>query len=74
MPLMDQVRGAYTDTRVAGAVLSCAALLALVLSAMDSTVSCRMKWAGVQRKSAYAWRSELALAKWLNFLCVKDSA
>jgi predicted permease len=34
MPLMDQVRGAYTDTRVAGTVLSCAALLALVLSAM----------------------------------------
>jgi putative ABC transport system permease protein len=34
MPLMDQVRGAYTDARVAGAVLSCAALLALVLSAM----------------------------------------
>jgi len=34
MPLMDQVRGAYTDTRVAGAVLSCAALLALLLSAM----------------------------------------
>jgi predicted permease len=34
MPLMDQVRGAYTDARVAGAVLSCAAFLALVLSAM----------------------------------------
>jgi predicted permease len=34
MPLMDQVRGAYTDARVASAVLSCAALLALVLSAM----------------------------------------
>jgi putative ABC transport system permease protein len=34
MPLMDQVRGAYTDTRVASAVLSCAAFLALVLSAM----------------------------------------
>jgi predicted permease len=34
MPLMDQVRGAYTDTRVADAVLSCAALLGLMLSAM----------------------------------------
>ena len=34
MPLMDQVRGAYTDTRVASAVLSCAAFLALILSAM----------------------------------------
>ena len=34
MPLMDQVRGAYTDARVASAVLSCAALLALMLSAM----------------------------------------
>jgi predicted permease len=34
MPLMDQVRGAYTDARVASAVLSCAAVLALVLSAM----------------------------------------
>ena len=34
MPLMDQVRGAYTDTRVASAVLSCAALLALILSGM----------------------------------------
>src|SRR2546429_3117125 len=34
MPLMDQVRGAYTDARVASAVLSCAALLALILSAM----------------------------------------
>jgi len=34
MPLMDQVRGAYTDARVAGTVLSCAALLALMLSAM----------------------------------------
>jgi predicted permease len=34
MPLMDQVRGAYTDTRVASAVLSCAATLALILSAM----------------------------------------
>ena len=34
MPLMDQVRGAYIDARVAGAVLSCAALLALMLSAM----------------------------------------
>jgi putative ABC transport system permease protein len=34
MPLMDQVRGAYTDARVASAVLSCAALLALILSVM----------------------------------------
>ncbi|HYL62227.1 MAG TPA: ABC transporter permease [Candidatus Methylomirabilis sp.] len=34
MPLMDQVRGAYMDTRVASAVLSCAALLALILSAI----------------------------------------
>jgi predicted permease len=34
MPLMDQVRGAYTDARVATAVLSCAAFLALILSAM----------------------------------------
>jgi predicted permease len=34
MPLMDQVRGAYTDTRVADTVLSCAALLGLMLSAM----------------------------------------
>ena len=34
MPLMDQVRGAYKDARIANAVLSCAALLALVLSAM----------------------------------------
>lgn len=34
MPLMDQVRGAYTDTRVASAVLSCASLLALILSAI----------------------------------------
>ena len=34
MPLMDQVRGAYTDTRVASAVLNCAALLAVILSAM----------------------------------------
>jgi predicted permease len=34
MPLMDQVRGAYTDARVASAVLSCAAFLALVLSAV----------------------------------------
>lgn len=34
MPLMDQVRGAYTDTRVVSAVLSCASLLALILSAI----------------------------------------
>jgi predicted permease len=34
MALLDQVRGAYTDTRVAGAVVSCAALLALLLSAV----------------------------------------
>jgi putative ABC transport system permease protein len=34
MPLMDQVRGAYTDARVASAVLSCAASLALILTAM----------------------------------------
>lgn len=34
MPLLDQVRGAYTDARVASAVLSCAALLALILSAI----------------------------------------
>jgi predicted permease len=34
MPLMDQVRGAYTDARVASAVLTCAAFLALILSAM----------------------------------------
>ncbi|PYU58959.1 MAG: hypothetical protein DMG55_14760 [Acidobacteria bacterium] len=34
MPLMDQVRGAYTDARVASAVLSCAAFLALILSVM----------------------------------------
>jgi len=34
MPLSDQVRGAYTDTRVAGAVLSTAAALTLVLSAV----------------------------------------
>ena len=33
MPLTDQVRGAYTDARVASAVLSCAAFLALILSA-----------------------------------------
>jgi putative ABC transport system permease protein len=32
MPLMDQVRGAYKDARIADAVLSCAALLALILS------------------------------------------
>ena len=34
MPLMDQVRGAYTNARVASALLSCAALLALILTAM----------------------------------------
>ena len=34
MPLMDQVRGLYTDARVASAILSSAALLALILSAM----------------------------------------
>src|SRR6266480_1623967 len=34
MPLMDQVRGAYKDARIANAVLSCAALLALILSTM----------------------------------------
>jgi predicted permease len=34
MPLIDQVRGAYTDARVASAVLSCAAVLALLLSAI----------------------------------------
>jgi len=34
MPLTDQVRGAYTDARVASAVLSCAAFLALILSVM----------------------------------------
>jgi putative ABC transport system permease protein len=34
MALLDQVRGAYTNTRVAGAVVICAAFLALLLSAM----------------------------------------
>jgi len=34
MPLIDQVRGAYTDARVASAVLSCAAMLGLMLSAI----------------------------------------
>lgn len=34
MPVMDQVRGAYTDARVVSAVLSCTAVLALILSAM----------------------------------------
>jgi len=34
MPLMDQVRGTYTDTRVVSAVLGCAASLALILSAI----------------------------------------
>jgi ABC-type antimicrobial peptide transport system permease subunit len=34
MALLDQVRGAYTNTRVAGAVVVCAAFLALLLSAM----------------------------------------
>jgi ABC-type antimicrobial peptide transport system permease subunit len=34
MPLIDQVRGAYTDARVASAVLSCAAALGLLLSAI----------------------------------------
>src|SRR5580693_1195146 len=34
MPLMDQVRGTYKDARIANAVLSCAALLALILSTM----------------------------------------
>jgi predicted permease len=34
MPLIDQVRGAYTDARVASAVLSCAAVLGLLLSAI----------------------------------------
>jgi len=34
MPLLDQVRGAYTNTRVAGAVTACAALLALLVSAL----------------------------------------
>jgi predicted permease len=34
MPLFEQVRGAYTDARVASAVLDCAAAIGLVLSAM----------------------------------------
>jgi hypothetical protein len=34
MPLLDQVRGAYTDARVASVVLSCAAVLGLLLSAI----------------------------------------
>ncbi len=34
MPLMDQLRGAYKEARIANAVLSCAALLALILSTM----------------------------------------
>jgi ABC-type antimicrobial peptide transport system permease subunit len=34
MPLLDQVRGTYTSARVAGAVIGCAALLALLLSAL----------------------------------------
>jgi predicted permease len=34
MPLLDQVRGTYANTRVAGAVMSCAAGLALLLSAI----------------------------------------
>jgi predicted permease len=34
MPLIDQVRAAYTDARVASAVLTCAAVLALLLSAI----------------------------------------
>src|SRR5207249_8220370 len=50
MPLMDQVRGAYTDTRVASAVLSCAALLALILSGMGlyeiGRASCRERVSG----------------------------
>jgi predicted permease len=34
MPLIDQVRGAFTDVRVASAVPNCAALLGLLLSAV----------------------------------------
>jgi len=34
MPLIDQVHGAFTDVRVASAVLDCAALLGLLLSAV----------------------------------------
>ncbi|HXW92745.1 MAG TPA: ABC transporter permease [Terriglobales bacterium] len=34
MPLMEQVRGVYTDARVASAVLICAALIGLLLSAL----------------------------------------
>jgi predicted permease len=34
MPLLEQVRGAYTDARLAGAVLACSAALAVVLSAI----------------------------------------
>jgi hypothetical protein len=34
MPLIEQVRGAYTDARVAGTVLTCAAALGLLLSAI----------------------------------------
>jgi hypothetical protein len=34
MPLLDQVRGAYTDARVASVVLSCAAVLGLLLRAI----------------------------------------
>lgn len=34
MPLLEQVRGAYTDARLAGAVLVCAALLSVLLSAI----------------------------------------
>ena len=34
MPLQQQVRGTYTDARVASAVLNCAAVIGLVLSAM----------------------------------------
>jgi macrolide transport system ATP-binding/permease protein len=34
MPLIDQVRGAYTDARLAAAVLICAAIIAVVLSAI----------------------------------------
>ena len=34
MPLLEQVRGAHTNTRVAAAVMNCAALLAVVLCSM----------------------------------------